>query len=33
MLGEFQLALQLLAECDRPHEEAKVLPLTAVRKT
>jgi len=33
MLGEFQLALQLLAERDRPHEEAKVLSLTVSRKT
>ena len=33
MLGEFQLALQLLADRDRPHEDAKVLPLTAAKRT
>jgi hypothetical protein len=32
MLGEFQLALQRLAERDRPQEEAKVLPFSVVRK-
>jgi len=32
MLVEFQCALQRLAERDRPHENAKVLPFTAARK-
>lgn len=33
ILGEFHKALQLLAERDRPHEAAKVLPFTIQPKT
>lgn len=33
MRGEFHQALLLQAERDPPHADAKVLPLTAVRKT